>query len=509
MRLSLPLGDDDLDRRCPCREENPADNGSDPGDGRGYDDPLDLHQSRSGHGTTEIIATSVTGVRAVCKLTVPKVKPTGIQIEGYSGASLFTISNTNAGTFTLGKTLTIYANLNPDYTTETDVTWESSDTSVMKIEATGYEDGNPRRRFCRFQVLKNGRSTITVKSKSNTSAKASLTLVFDLVTGVKLDRSSCTLNEGDSTALIATVQPLDARSRDVTWSTSNSAVATVDGTGRVRGVKDGTAVITVTTKLGGFKATCTVTVKTKDPIEAFVYRMYRVCLQREPDPAGLNAWVMKLRTGEITGAEIASSFYTSAEMKARGLSNSAFVTRAYEGIMGRSPDPGGLAEWTSKLDQGLSYSYIVAGFSNSPEFAQLCANYGIVRGTYQSSETRDRNPGFAAYVSRLYTKMLGRGYDESGLNHWCEVLLSKPTKTTALNVALAGFMHAPEFLNKGLSDVDFVKVCYRTFLNREFEPGGLQHWVSLMKQGASRDQVAAGFAYSPEFSQLMAQYGLN
>lgn len=462
-----------------------------------------------GHGTTEIIATSVTGVRAVCTVTVPKVKPTGIQIEGYGGASLFTISNTNAGTFTLGKTLTIYANLNPDYTTETDVTWESSDPTVMKIEATGYEDGNPRRRFCRFQVLKNGRSTITVKSKSNTSAKTSLTLVFDLVTGVKLDRSSCTLNEGDSTSLIATVQPLDARSRDVTWSTSNSAVATVDGTGRVRGVKDGTAVITATTKLGGFKATCTVTVKTKDPIEAFVYRMYRVCLQREPDPAGFRDWVTKLRNKERTGAQIASGFYNSREMKERGLSNAAFVTRAYEGIMGRTPDAAGLADWTSRLDKGVSYGYIVAGFTNSKEFTQLCASYGIERGNYKSTQARDKNLGITGYVSRLYTKMLGRGYDEGGLNNWCQKILDNPTKATALNVALSGFMHSQEFRKKGLSDIEFVKVCYRTFLNREYDEAGLRDWVGRLARGASRDQVAAGFANSREFSQIMAQYGLK
>ena len=75
-------------------------------------------------------------------------------------------------------------------------------------------------------------------------------------------------------------------------------------------------------------------------------------------------------------------------------------------------------------------------------------------------------------------------------------------------VALNGFMLTKEFTEKNLSDMEFVKVLYRTFLGREYDEGGLAHWVEKLASGMSRVQVASGFAHSSEFSQIMASYGL-
>ena len=94
------------------------------------------------------------------------------------------------------------------------------------------------------------------------------------------------------------------------------------------------------------------------------------------------------------------------------------------------------------------------------------------------------------------------------MNHWCAIILDKPTKDTVLNVSLDGFMHSTEFTEKNLSDMEFVKILYRTFLGREYDAPGLENWVQHLASGVSRDQVAAGFAYSQEFAQIMASYGL-
>ena len=152
-------------------------------------------------------------------------------------------------------------------------------------------------------------------------------------------------------------------------------------------------------------------------------------------------------------------------------------------------------------------AYIISGFTRSQEFTNLCSSYGIVRGDFESSEPRDQNQGITGFVSRLYTKMLGRSFDADGLNAWCTTILAEPTKATLLNVSLTGFMHSPEFEGKGLNDEAFVKVLYRTFLGRECDAAGLKAWVTTLQSGSTRDEVAAGFAYSPEFSNIMAQYG--
>ncbi len=80
------------------------------------------------------------------------------------------------------------------------------------------------------------------------------------VTGVSLNKDSETITIGDSEALTATVSPWNATNRNVTWTSSNTSVATVNSSGRVEAVAEGNATITVTTSDGGFTATCTITV---------------------------------------------------------------------------------------------------------------------------------------------------------------------------------------------------------------------------------------------------------
>ena len=93
------------------------------------------------------------------------------------------------------------------------------------------------------------------------SLKASLgDSVTYVVRGVSLDRSALTLIEGGTAQLTATVEPIDATNKKVTWSSSAPGVATVDASGNVTAVAEGTATITATTDDGGKTATCTVTV---------------------------------------------------------------------------------------------------------------------------------------------------------------------------------------------------------------------------------------------------------
>ena len=82
------------------------------------------------------------------------------------------------------------------------------------------------------------------------------------VTSVKLSKSKKSLNIGDTFTLTATVKPNDATDKSVTWSSSDTSVATVDENGVVTAVTEGTATITATAS-NGVKADCTVTVKQK------------------------------------------------------------------------------------------------------------------------------------------------------------------------------------------------------------------------------------------------------
>lgn len=81
------------------------------------------------------------------------------------------------------------------------------------------------------------------------------------VTGVSLNDNSETISKyGDPYQLIATVSPNNASNKNVTWTSSNTSVATVSSTGLVTPKAAGNTTITVTTVDGGYTATCAITV---------------------------------------------------------------------------------------------------------------------------------------------------------------------------------------------------------------------------------------------------------
>lgn len=117
--------------------------------------------------------------------------------------------------------------------------------------------------------LNNLRLKIGGTASSSSSSKridfygADITITYTAetvhVTGVSLDKSTDTVEIGETTTLTETVLPANATDKSVTWSSNNTAVATVSG-GVVTGVGQGTARITVTTTDGGYTAYCDVTV---------------------------------------------------------------------------------------------------------------------------------------------------------------------------------------------------------------------------------------------------------
>lgn len=83
-------------------------------------------------------------------------------------------------------------------------------------------------------------------------------------TGVTLDKTLASVKQGKTITLTATVEPADAVNKNVTWSSNDASVATVNN-GVVTGVATGNAKITVTTEDGSHTASCTVTVTTSLP----------------------------------------------------------------------------------------------------------------------------------------------------------------------------------------------------------------------------------------------------
>lgn len=244
-----------------------------------------------------------------------------------------------------------------------------------------------------------------------------------------------------------------------------------------------------------------------DKVTSFVSRLYTLCLGRQPDDEGLIDWKNSLVSKRRSGAEVAYGFFFSPELKNRFLSDSEFIDLLYKVMLDRYADPNGSAYWLSCMQNGVTREGIFKGFAESKEFNDLCSSYGITRGTVKVSQGRDRNPGLTSFITRMYTKALGRGYDISGLNDWCNRILDK--KWSVTDAATTGFFHSQEFLNKNLSNAEYIRVLYRTFLGREYDIQGFYDWLDKLDTGAmNRDQVLQGFSNSPEFRNIMKEYGL-
>jgi len=177
---------------------------------------------------------------ATCSVRVDPVAVTGVSLNKTTTSMLVGATDT-----------TLSAEVEPHNATNKSVTWSSSDTSVAEVSASGV-----------ITSKKVGTATITVKTvDGNKTATCTVNVVTSAVavTGVSLNKSSVSLNAGNTDTLQATIAPYGATNQNVSWSSSNHAVATVSG-GTVTAVGPGTAIITVTTDDGGKTATCTVTV---------------------------------------------------------------------------------------------------------------------------------------------------------------------------------------------------------------------------------------------------------
>ena len=153
----------------------------------------------------------------------------------------------------VGSSAQLTATVKPDNATNKTVSWDNSDNSVAKVS-----DG-------KVTALKVGTTTITAtagdisSSITVTVANVPVPVSSVSVSGDGVRDGKLSLKSGESVQLTATVKPDDATDRKVAWTSSDSSVANVMGTGVVTaGSKAGKATVTATA--GGKSASVTVTV---------------------------------------------------------------------------------------------------------------------------------------------------------------------------------------------------------------------------------------------------------
>ncbi|MBD0401358.1 Ig-like domain-containing protein [Flammeovirga sp. EKP202] len=195
----------------------------------------------TGVGTATISATA-DGITSTIDIVVESnyVAVTGVTLDP-SEVSLFVNNSAQL-------TATVY----PTNASNKNVTWTSSNPSVATVS-----NGQ-------VTAVTEGSAVITVTTVGETFTATTNVTVQEVgvevpVTGVTVDKENVTLDVNQSTTINAIIAPLDATNTNLTWSSTNTAIASVNN-GIVTGLAEGTTTVTVTTVDGGFAAKTVVTV---------------------------------------------------------------------------------------------------------------------------------------------------------------------------------------------------------------------------------------------------------
>lgn len=183
-----------------------------------------------------------------------------VEYQSVTGASL----NVTDLTMSVGHGYQLNGYIYPAEATNNYVEWYSSNSNVATVNS-GF-----------VRAVGSGVCAITMRSLESGHTATCYVRVNAIpsqnkkVTGVSLNESTRNLEVKKSFTLSATVSPNNASNKGVIWKSSDTSIATVDGGKVTAKNKTGIATITTTTKDGGYKATCKVTVVKTAPTNVSV-----------------------------------------------------------------------------------------------------------------------------------------------------------------------------------------------------------------------------------------------
>ncbi len=115
-------------------------------------------------------------------------------------------------------------------------------------------------------------------------------------------------------------------------------------------------------------------------------------------------------------------------------------------------------------------------------------------------------------ILHYYTSILGREPEPDGLAFWQGQIAESQAAGADVKAVFREmanfFFNSPEYLGQNTTNVQFLFDLYGTFFQREPDEEGLEFWWTQLLDGVPRNDVMAGFLYSPEFTDFMVGLGL-
>lgn len=165
-----------------------------------------------------------------------------------------TLATGDSQTLFVGAQFTIVPEILPIDAPNKNVTYLSTNEEIATVDENGV-----------VTAIRGGECDIIVTTEERQLKALCHITVKEYLSTITLDRDFTYINIGSYTDLIATVTTDTATNKNIVWKTANSAIATVDQTGRVTAVNYGTTVITAVAEDGG-GATATCVVQVVEPV---------------------------------------------------------------------------------------------------------------------------------------------------------------------------------------------------------------------------------------------------
>ena len=201
--------------------------------------------SAIGVGITSINVATTDGSNLSTSITITVTNPA--TIIPVTGVTL----NQSSATLHITNTVQLVATVQPANATTQTVVWTSLNAGVATVSQSG---------LVTAMALGNALIRATTND-GNKVANATISVTVP-VTSISLSISSAALRVGQVRSVTATVRPTNAGNKTVTWSSLNSAIASVTSNGSILGVSNGTTTIRATTNDMGLQASVQVTVFT-------------------------------------------------------------------------------------------------------------------------------------------------------------------------------------------------------------------------------------------------------
>ena len=202
-----------------------------------------------GAGEATVTASSVNGIKAKCKVVVKPVEATGIRIVSHTEGATEEIPLNNSRVFKY--------KLIPANSTDNRITIQNSNNNSVTVNKVA--DSLDQ---IIVKGIREGESIIELKTSNGKTVEFKVKVITIHPSNVTLNKTSLEMMIGDKEQLIATVEPENASYKDVTYTSSNTSVATVSDNGLITAIKNGNTTITAKTS-NGKQAKCTVKVNGK------------------------------------------------------------------------------------------------------------------------------------------------------------------------------------------------------------------------------------------------------